>query len=1022
MQSITAPHPGPAGTRADVRVDTHPQTLPTPTRPPRWRRAVLAACAVAGLVAATVQLSGCSIEPAQAAVSQVSLQLYDTNRVGRAALEPIETLDAGDSLSVGLDGLQPGQGVEIFLHDDAGNEWSYARLFADRKGRVPPNLFWFQSGVIGKSSRVLETKRELAFLTFDEAERYFVDRPLRLTALDLKGEILAERDLRIVKRSAPKLYPSNAEGILLNAAHVRREDLYVTGRGFPAGALVQLYVVDNALDWNVGDALADRSGKQRDDGIESIQLGPNQTDFVVKVWDRGLMRPGAFDVVARIGKARDPVLLDGDVVSYADDTAVVLFMIVNGNIVIESAGRTKPHPGKFEFADAFEKGEDVYAAVDPTDVPAVHSGGTYAAYWVVNRQSAAYWDAANPALVDISGGVEIHQVKAWCINFTRTLVWPSATQAAASADYEVIVDFGATPANSAAQFVPDSTYDKGTDFIDGYDKAGFTVYADPGNAGPYPVGRVELLQPNGISGITDPAGVTGPTQNVTLAWARIMYPATAAGTGTPVSNAMANYPVALFLHGRHVNCDNDGAGPGLSGSMSFSCAAANRVPSHEGYNYIMERLASQGIVSISISAHDIQPGLGIWDYNARGRLVLKHLDKLRDWTLNGTDPFGGIFAGKLDMSRIALSGHSRGGEGVVAAEVLNATWPSPHAILAVNAIAPTDQNGTSYVPSTAAYYLLSGARDGDVSNHQGFRTYDRAYPNGMPGRKDKALGWVHSANHNYFNTIWTPTAALGSPNPWAGSVDDNGSVASTITAAEQRRIALNTVAAFFRLHLQGVSGYREVLTGRIRPASMRNDMVFWTYQSGQRKALDNFEQVPANAAANTLGGGSLGPGFGTFAERLLNAGGSDYTGPLPPTDSGFYHDTLGLRLSWGGAQTYTSQLPAGQRDVSAYTHLTLRAAKRPASAGTGPDMTLYVNIRDGGGHTALWELPSSQFDRIPHPYNSGFGVQAQMVGMRIPLRNFTQNNSMVDLTDIVEVTIRTEGAGDAGLDDLEFGL
>lgn len=202
------------------------------------------------------------------------------------------------------------------------------------------------------------------------------------------------------------------------------------------------------------------------------------------------------------------------------------------------------------------------------------------------------------------------------------------------------------------------------------------VFEGPATWGPFPVGQVELNDPNGISGITDPTGTTGPTQSITLAWARIMYPAVTAGAGTPVSAVRSRYPVALFLHGRHFNCDTDGSGPGLVGSYSFAYPVANRIPSHEGYNYIMERLASQGIFSISISAHDIQPGLGAWDHDARGRLILKFLDKLKDWTVNGTDPFGGIFAGKLDMARIALAGHSRGGEGVVAAQQLNKTWPT----------------------------------------------------------------------------------------------------------------------------------------------------------------------------------------------------------------------------------------------------------------------------------------------------------------------------------------------------------
>ena len=121
----------------------------------------------------------------------------------------------------------------------------------------------------------------------------------------------------------------------------------------------------------------------------------------------------------------------------------------------------------------------------------------------------------------------------------------------------------------------------------------------------------------------------------------------------------------------------------------------------------MERLASQGIFSISISAHEIQWDNGAWNYDARGKLILKFLDKLRDWNDNGTDPFGGIFAGKLDLTRIALSGHSRGGEGVVAAQALNATWPTPHSIVAVNAIAPTDQNAVSYLMTAAPYYLLA---------------------------------------------------------------------------------------------------------------------------------------------------------------------------------------------------------------------------------------------------------------------------------------------------------------------------
>jgi hypothetical protein len=328
--------------------------------------------------------------------------------------------------------------------------------------------------------------------------------------------------------------------------------------------------------------------------------------------------------------------------------------------------------------------------------------------------------------------------------------------------------------------------------------------------------------------------------------------------------------------------------------------------------------------------------------------------------------------------------------------------------------------------TTAPYYLLVGARDGDVSNMQGFRTYDRSFPQGAAMRKPKSLLWLHGANHNYFNTIWTDAMALGSPNPWAGAVDDASSVtvAQSLTAAEQRQFALTTITAFFRRHLQSVEPYKEIFTGRLKPAAMAmaNQYAFWTYQDSERRAVDNFEQTPLNAGTNTLGGMVTAPGFTLFAEQLLNADSTDYPSGFT-SDPAFRHDTLGLRLTWSTPQTYTTLIPAGQRDVSMYTHLTMRVAKKVTGAPmSGPAVNLNVNLEDGAGKKALWDLRTDQFDVIPHPYQrSAVSNQAQMVGVRIPLRNFTMNNSGVDLTNVAKITVRVEGAGDIGVDDIEFG-
>lgn len=997
-------------------------------------------CGTAALVAfcTLVLIAGCA--PRDAKDGRIELAI-GTDQAG--AGEPREAIESGDIMTVALDGLETGQWVDIFLNDDLGQEWSFARVQADRRGTIEPFVFWYHTGVIGTTSLEVDFVPEPAFRTFEEAEAFFGEHPLNLRVLDRAGKLLVEQVFRVEPRRSPTLYPSNADGVLVNAFNAVEDRAFVTGRNFPPGSKVHVALVGNQFQWYEGDPIRDLSGPGGAANIKAVQLAPGQTDFTIPVWEIADSRPGAFDFIARIDRPFDDLrLLPGDILSYDEDTAMMMFMIINGNVVIEVAGRMKSAPAKFEFSDSFEKNQNVYGAVDPTDVPAGHTGGNYAAYYIVDDEDPAYWDGMAPAIVDVSGGHEIHRVKYWCINASRRLIWPSATQAEPIKGYDVVVDFGAVPAMVAADFVADNVYTKGLDFIDGYNDVGFYVFEDPSTMGTFPVATVDHLDENGITGMPfDMGGVSGPNYVIDLAWARIKYPATmagAGGAGNPVHAGLASYPVALFLHGRHRNCDNDGAGPGLSGGYTAPgiCAPANRIPSHRGYDYIMDRLASQGIFAISIDTAEIQHDQSVWNYDVRGRLVLKWLDILKDWNDNGTDPWGGIFQGKLDMTKIALSGHSRGGEGVVAAQQINLTWPAPHSIIAVNAIAPTDQNslgGISYLMTEAPYYLTLGARDGDVSNMQGLRTYDRAYPEGAPNRQTKMLATIYGANHNYFNTIWTDTAALGIPNPWSGSQDDAWwfPAGYDMPAADQRQAALTTIAAFFRWNLQGHAAYKEIFTGRLQPALVDNANVFWTYQDANRTRVDDFEQLPVTVDKNSLNGDVTGPGFAVLDEFLLNYNRTDYMAPpaLPVQDTQFYHDTIGSVLNWAADATYITEIPGGM-DVSGFSHLTLRVAKKVSGAPvTGPDVNIFINVEDGMMNGAMWDLRSDQFDRIPHPFERGPSPmgwfqhpnQALLTGVRIPLRNFTMNNSGVMLSDIRKIIIKVSGSGSIGIDDIEFG-
>src|SRR5262249_17824311 len=119
--------------------------------------------------------------------------------------------------------------------------------------------------------------------------------------------------------------------------------------------------------------------------------------------------------------------------------------------------------------------------------------------------------------------------------------------------------------------------------------------------------------------------------------ARVYYPP---GTGP--------FPLVLAVHGNHEMED-------------FS---------DPGYAYLGELLASRGIVFASVdenflnsSMSDILgiPEMGLDEENdLRGVVLLEHL---RAWRRFNQDP-GGPFQGKIDLGRIALVGHSRGGEAV----------------------------------------------------------------------------------------------------------------------------------------------------------------------------------------------------------------------------------------------------------------------------------------------------------------------------------------------------------------------
>ena len=209
---------------------------------------------------------------------------------------------------------------------------------------------------------------------------------------------------------------------------------------------------------------------------------------------------------------------------------------------------------------------------------------------------------------------------------------------------------------------------------------------------------------------------------------------------------------------------------------------------------------------MSISANAVNAYDGdVYDSGAQARaeLILDHLALWKKWSTIGGGPFGRTFVGKVDLQNIGLMGHSRGGEGVARAAVLNADRGGQYGIRAVLPLAPTDF-ARATVPGVAMSVLLPYC-DGDVSDLQGQKFYDDTRYSVTGDAAPRSTMTVLGTNHNFFNTEWTPgQSEAPSGDDWFGEEKESpcgAKYAGRLTAKEQQAVGTAYVAGFFRLQL-----------------------------------------------------------------------------------------------------------------------------------------------------------------------------------------------------------------------------
>jgi hypothetical protein len=932
------------------------------------------------------------------AIGQNGAKVFPVDAGGRS----IETLQAGSSLFVGAGGLRGDTtyefrlGVNGQIATSRKEAVSFARATSDRAGVIPPFVLWHESGVIGCSPRPRRDQPlPFTFRTFEDAERALRDRVLivsvhpvetdrtgRIPPLDLRvGEAVASFQLSVTPRRSPVVYASDRGGCLLNSRLTSEDDLYVSGQYFRPGETLEISVTPNQRLWRVGDPINDVTGVNTSAQTELVTADASGR-FTLRVWDRVNQQRGVYDIVAhRPTPGEPPIRLIGnnDIISYAAETGFVLYLLYPvGGPTMDLAGRPISGSPYFEFADSFaETNDPVWGAVDPTYVPPSHPGGTYAAYYVVNHRDVAGWDpgmGGSTDLTDVSGGIEIHPVKAGCINGTDVIIW---NQPLTIGQYDVVVDFGSTAATTPGDYSTDGHYNDTVDFLDGADQIGFIVAKDPYSFGPFAIGQDSYSQ-------DDFFPTLGSRVNVDLR-AVVRYPATVAGAGVPV--APGQHPVFIIEHGNHTSCNT----PGFDGVPAYDAnhtGCPSRELNHMGYMGLLDRLASKGIIAISIDAYDLT-GFVPQLIPERSDLILKHLELWSHMNNPATFPsypdfFAGRFANHVDMTKISVSGHSRGGEASVGAYMRNALSLTPFSINSVSSIAPVD--GQAYVLPDVPYFVILPAADGDVSNLSGMRIYDRAGSALVtPDGTNKSGIDVYGASHNFFNTVW---AVDGDDSP--ASRDD------FIPAADQQRLGEAYLIAFALVHLKNEVVYEDLFRGKLKFPSFAGRKIYPMRHEKSHSKHENGTGV--NAAPS---------------------GGATVVSVNSPS----VHQTQAIRVGWPASTAQvTYAVPAAQQDASGFEALSFRVAQ--TNSGANPvsgNQDFQVELVSGGASKAVY---ASRFGAIPKPYDHPFFAQNHnvMTTIRIPLHSFIMNNSGVNLSSIDTIRIRFLGpiTGEIYVDDIEF--
>lgn len=526
--------------------------------------------------------------------------------------------------------------------------------------------------------------------------------------------------------------------------------------------------------------------------------------------------------------------------------------------------------------------------------------------------------------------------------------------------------------------------------------AGFSDYLKNGS---YPVGSLSYGPNEDI--VTDPIDLTGfksatETGDPFASIRRVISDYDFAQT--PIKGQIwypegkTNSPVFFMVHGNHSSAD----------------------PSYLGYDYLGEYLASNGYVVVSVDQNIINE-LGTGN-DLRAYLLLENMKVI----LGMNEQPGSVLSGMIDADRIAIGGHSRGGEMVATAYLFNELDAYPEdgnikfdyhfPITSIVAISPVvDQYkpvNRSVEISDVNYLLLHGSNDQDVSRMMGEKQYHNISFSKGDDFYLKSSVYILGANHGQFNSVW---GRYDSP-VGTGYLNTH----HFIDEKDQKLIAKAYIRTFLDTTLLGEDTYQALLTDITPFEGDFPDTVYITnYEDSKTTVLCSFEDtIDLRNYANAVTVDVTGAEKWTLAPYERGNGGEK--------------ENYVLSLSWEEGAEPCAAISFPAIDISSGCLSFSLADMKEGTEENAAALDYSVRLTDAAGKKTEVTAPVTVYPSLAvqlWKQNVLFGsyqYKHQLQTVRVTPEMFEGTD--FDFTKVVQMEIVTDGtdAGELVIDDISF--